>query len=248
MNEFYINEDGLRLHAKLEKPEGADKCPLLILIHGLTGNMEETHILGIKDAVLSAGIAVLRVEMYGHGQSEGSFSEHTILRWVTNAMTVTDYAQSLEFVTDLYFGGHSQGGLLTMIAGGIRPDAYKAIIPLSPGISIVDGAKRGRKAGFPFDSENIPDELYFKGLRMSGNWARTAKLINMDEVIAGYPGPVLLVHGDIDETVPVSYSIEAAAKYKNAKLEIIPGDTQCYDNHLDQVKETVKEFLLSLPE
>ncbi len=28
MEEFYIDCDGIRLHAKLDKPEGADKCPL----------------------------------------------------------------------------------------------------------------------------------------------------------------------------------------------------------------------------
>ncbi len=41
MKEYYIVDDGIRLHAKLEKPEGADKCPLVIIVHGYTGHMEE---------------------------------------------------------------------------------------------------------------------------------------------------------------------------------------------------------------
>ena len=32
-------------------------------------------------------------------------------------------------------------------------------------------------------------------------------------------------------------------KYKNAKLVQIPGDTHCYDEHLDQVTAAVKKFL-----
>ena len=36
MKEFYIDSDGIKLHAKLDKPEGADKCPLCIVIHGFT--------------------------------------------------------------------------------------------------------------------------------------------------------------------------------------------------------------------
>lgn len=247
MEEFYIVEDGLRLHAKLEKPEGKDHCPLMILVHGLTGNMEERHILGIKDAVLSAGIAVLRVEMYGHGQSDGNFYDHTILKWLTNAMTVTDYVQTLDFVTDVYLCGHSQGGLLTLIASGVRPDAYKAAILLSPGINIMDIGKRGWDGGFLFYPERPNDDLVFKGLRISGNYVRAARLINVNELAEHYRGPVLIVHGDQDVTVPVQYSIDIAEKYADSKLVIIPGDTHCYDNHLDQVEKTVKEFLLSLP-
>ena len=45
MEEFYIDCDGIRLHSKLDKPQGKDKCPLCILIHGFSGHMEEPHII-----------------------------------------------------------------------------------------------------------------------------------------------------------------------------------------------------------
>ena len=37
--EFYIDDDGIKLHAKLDMPVGfevGEKCPLAIVIHGLT--------------------------------------------------------------------------------------------------------------------------------------------------------------------------------------------------------------------
>ena len=128
MREFYIQDDGIRLHAKLDIPEGVSeesgKCPLCIVIHGLTGHMEETHIIGASKALNEEGIATLRVEMYGHGKSEGDFAKHTLYKWLGNAMTVTDYAKALPFVTDLYVMGHSQGGLTTMLLAGLKPDEY----------------------------------------------------------------------------------------------------------------------------
>ena len=45
MKEFFIDSDGTRIHAKLERPEGAEKGPLCILVHGFTGHMEEDHII-----------------------------------------------------------------------------------------------------------------------------------------------------------------------------------------------------------
>ena len=120
MKEFYITDDGIQLHAKLDMPEEKEKCPLVIVFHGLTGNMEERHITAVSNAMNEIGFATLRVELYGHGKSGGAFEQHNLMKWINNAMTVTDYAKTLDFVTDLYICGHSQGGLLTMLATGFR--------------------------------------------------------------------------------------------------------------------------------
>ena len=101
MKEFYIEDDGIRLHAKLDLPagiteedteSGKGRCPLAIIIHGLTGHMEETHIRAVASLMNEMGIASLRVEMYGHGKSDGAFRDHNLFKWLNNAMTVTDYA------------------------------------------------------------------------------------------------------------------------------------------------------------
>lgn len=244
MKEFYINDDNIRLHAKLDMPDGKEKCPLLILVHGLTGHMEEEHIVAVCDTMVNAGFAVLRAEMYGHGKSEGIFEEHTLFKWVSNIMTVTDYAKTLPFVTNLYLSGHSQGGLLTMLAAGMRQDDYKAIVPMSPALVIPDGAKKGNMLGITFDPEHIPDDLYYKDFHLRGNYFRCAQMIHPEDEIARYPKPVLLVHGDQDMAVPVQYSIDADRLYQNSRLVIIEGDDHNYHSHLDKVCEAVRAFLL----
>ena len=39
-------------------------------------------------------------------------------------------------------------------------------------------------------------------------------------------------------------STDAAKRYKNAELAIIPGETHCYNNHLDQVVEEVRNWMV----
>ena len=210
MKEFYIADDGIQLHAKLDMPEEKEKCPLVIVFHGLTGNMEERHITAVSSAMNEIGFATLRVELYGHGKSGGTFEQHNLMKWINNAMTVTDYAKTLDFVTDLYICGHSQGGLLTMLAAGMRADDFKAAIPMSPAIVIPDGARKGNLLGQPFDPEHIPDMVEWGDRHLSGNYLRTAQLLDVDEAIRKYEKPVLLIHGDADEAVPIEYSIDAA--------------------------------------
>ena len=131
-----------------------------------------------------------------------------------------------------------------MLVGALEHDHLKAILPLSPAIVIVDGAKQGNMLGGAFDPDNIPDEIHMpNGRILGGNYFRAAQMLPVDEAIRLYERPVLIVHGDEDESVPVKYAYEAAEKYKNCTLKIIQGDTHCYDHHLDEVCAVIGEFL-----
>jgi hypothetical protein len=253
MKEFYINDDGIRLHAKLDFPERKKTAPLLILLHGLTGHMEENHLVRIQQAVTKAGIAVLRVDLYGHGKSDGSFKDHTILKWITNLMTITDYAKAMPEVTELYLSGHSQGGLLAMIAAGIRPYDYQAVIPLSPGVSLPEDAREGSFLGISFDPDQIPDEITedIPGLgtvTLSGNYFRCMQLIDMKELISRYRSPVLIIHGQEDEVIPPEVSMAAAMLYERGRISVFKEEVHDYDHQLGLVCEAITSFLLSREE
>ncbi|MBR2699600.1 MAG: alpha/beta fold hydrolase [Clostridia bacterium] len=240
-SQFFIPDDGIRLNAKLDKPEGSDR--LVIVIHGFTGHMEETHITAVSRAFNDLGYATLRVDMYGHGHSDGAFRDHTLFKWMTNALTVIDYARGLEFAKEIYLCGHSQGGLLVMLAAGMRRELIRGLIPLSPAAMIPEICRRGEMLGIPFDPDNIPEELAFDDKTLGGNYLRVAQTIRVEDAIDRYDGPVLIVHGDDDESVPVQVGIDAANRYKNGTLALIPGDDHCYNRHLDQVVGAVKAWM-----
>ena len=242
---MWITEDGIRLNAQLDLPEGSPaKCPLVLLIHGFTGHMEERHILAMRDVFVQEGLAVLRADMYGHGHSDGSFENHTLYKWLTNLLTLYEYARSLDFVTDIYLCGHSQGGLAVMLGAGMLADRIKGLIPLSPAVMIPEDARRGTLLGQSFDPEHIPDVLMtWDGMRLKGNYIRVAQTIYPELAMDRYQGPVLLVHGDADGAVPIACSREAAKRYKSARLVEIPGDGHCYELHLDQAAQAVRAWI-----
>ena len=111
MKDFYIENNGGRIHCRLDLPPECKRCPLLLIFHGLTGHMEEEQISALAKAVNEIGYASLRADLYGHGKSDGIFADHTISIWLEQVLAVTNHAKSLPFVTDLYMAGHSQGGL-----------------------------------------------------------------------------------------------------------------------------------------
>ena len=240
-----IYDDGIRLDCEMSLPKTQkDQCPIVVLIHGFTGNKDETHILAMKQAFTDAGLAVLRADMYGHGKSGGTFEDHTLYKWVTNALTLIDYARNLEWTGDVYLCGHSQGGLTAMLAAAMKQDVIAGLMPLSPAAMIPELARKGELLGLRFDPDHIPEFLdSWNNGRLNGNYARVAQTIYVDRAISRYKGPVLLVHGDADGAVPVQISIDAAKKYRNAELKIIPGDGHCYEKHLDQAVAAVQEWI-----
>ena len=241
-----IFDDGIRLNAQLDMPRGAgEKCPLVIVVHGFTGNMEERHILAISGMLNEIGFATLRADMYGHGKSGGEFHNHTLYKWLSNLLTLIDYARSLDFVTDLYLCGHSQGGLAVILAAALKHDVIRGLIPLSPATMIPEYARRGEMLGVVFDPDHIPEEIRSpRDWVLGGNYLRVAQTIRVEDAIDRYTGPVLLVHGDADESVPMQCSVDAAARYQNAELAIIKGDTHCYDFHLDEAVAAVRAWML----
>lgn len=250
MKEFYIDSDGVRLHAKLDMPEGykeGDRCPLALVIHGLTGHMEEPHITAAAKTFNDLGIASLRVEMYGHGKSGGEFRDHNLFKWLNNVMSAMKYARSLDFVTDMYICGHSQGGLTAMLAAGMYPDVFKAGIFLSPASMVPGKARVGELFKVRFDPMSIPDELFVSDTeKVTADYVRAAQLIDLDDAVRRFTKPVLIVHGDEDEAIPFEYSLKLGDDYADAKVVIIRGDDHCYNSHLDQVTDAMHDFLSML--
>lgn len=77
-----------------------------------------------------------------------------------------------------------------------------------------------------------------------------AQTVYVEPAIDAYEGPVVFCKpflqkegcGDADETVPFKYGEIAVARYKNASLVRIEGDTHCFDNHLDQMIDAVSNW------
>ena len=63
------------------------------------------------------------------------------------------------------------------------------------------------------------------------------------KVIGNYKGDVLIVHGDKDDVVPLSYSKRAATVYESANLIIFEGGGHGFRERIDEAAAYSLEFL-----
>ena len=240
---MFLTDHGIRLSAVLERPNEAPG-PLVIFLHGFTSSKDRPHNVASCEAMREAGFATLRVDLYGHGESDGAFRRHTLNHWVSNAMAAVAWAEEQDWVTEVWLSGHSQGGLTAALAAGQAPEHIRGLILRAPAFMIPGCARAGSMLGHSFDPEHIPDSFpVIKGLTLDGTYLRAAQAIRVEDAIDRFPWPVLLIHGDEDDTVPPEDSVKAAARYRQATLEIMRGETHHFDRHPGELKRIIRDWL-----
>ncbi len=243
MEKVWINDDGIRLSAVLGKLEGAGKCPLAILLHGFTSAKDRPHNVLAAAAMREAGCATLRFDLYGHGESGGEFRKHTLYKWISNTLAVIDYVRELGY-TDLYLSGHSQGGLVAALAAGMERDRIRGLILRAPAFMIPQAARDGNLLGKTFDPDHVPDSVTaVNGLELDGNYIRTAQAVRAEDAADDYKGPVLILHGDEDDTVPLADSRRMAERYADCELAVISGETHHFDRHPEQMQALIRTWM-----
>ncbi len=206
----------MKIYGKLYVPVTTEKCPAVILSHGYNGSGDD--FVRECEYFASHGIVALAIDFCGgssRSRSRGSSLKMSLLTEKADLDAAVDYVKTLKQADpeQIFLFGGSQGGFVSALTAAGRPEEIRGLILYYPAFCIPDDWKKK----FPGE-EDIPETMEFWGLTLGEDYFHTARSLETFETIAGYGGPVLLIHGDEDEIVPLSYSVRAREVYKNAVL------------------------------
>lgn len=250
--EISVKRDGLTLRGELMKPEGVEKCPVAIIFHGIMsskGSDSSSMFYRISEELLKKGIASVRFDFNGHGESDGEFEDMTVLSEILDAGKIIDWVRNQPFTSDIYIVGHSQGGLVgSMIAGYYREYVSKLVL-LAPAATIKDDALMGSCFGIKYDPYYLPEHMVLRDLEKKeyhlGNmYYRVAKTLPVYETASLFRGKTLILHGTHDQAVGIQGSLRYEAAMKNVEVELIKGEEHGLNLFsLDHVIKRTVEFL-----
>ena len=198
-----LRRAGLTLRGVLERP-GDGPCPLVLMLHGFGGCMDADGGMfqDISDCLTGAGLATLRFDFNGHGQSEGEFTAMTPYNEIEDAAAFLRYARSLDFVTGVSLLGHSQGGVIAGMLAGYYHDAVERLVMLAPAATLKTDAQKGRCFMATYDPRRIPESVNVDGRHeVGGLYFRMAQTLPIYEVTAQFAGPMLVAYGGQDRVV-----------------------------------------------
>jgi|GEM_PF-3315348 dienelactone hydrolase len=172
MEGFYIGDSGV--YARLFRPHGVSKCPLVVIFHGIPGNEQNSD---LAYALRDEGYAVLIPNYNGCWGSNGSYRIQTI---PDNVKTVLDYVTEADFIQTwdidgdrIGVVGHSLGGWAALISPKISKK-IKGIIALDPvaNLSVPEGPDmEARMASFVIPLKDVTPAQLAEGWKWaSHNW------------------------------------------------------------------------------
>lgn len=216
-------EDGLRLAAwyvpSVAPAAPAGAHPALILVHGLGSHRGE--LLPLARDLALRGYGLLLLDLRAHGQSEGRASTLGLLE-VRDVRAAVRFLQARPDVDPARLGiyGQSLGAAVAIMAAAELPP-LKAVVADS-GFASVDWLVRHQFQAF----SRLPSSLGPLVAALGGWQAGVdpAQVAPVERIGRISPRPVLLIHGELDET----FSVENARLLKQAagepsELWILPG-------------------------
>lgn len=196
------------------------------------------------EALAEHGYAVYCFDFCGGSsgsRSDGSTLEMSVFTEQADMEAVIAMIQELEYVDNenLFLMGTSQGGAVSAITGAAHKEEIRGMVLLYPAFLLAE------RANELFQSvEEIPDTYFF--LWMEVGRAYFEPLIGYDiyEEIAAYDRDVLMIHGDADSIVPLTYSERALEVYPSSELKVISGGGHgFYGEDARQVIDYMLEYL-----
>lgn len=174
-------------------------------MHGADSSKESHH--DFARAAVALGLGVLCFDQRGHGESGGRLDA----RAVDDVVTVAAHLRTAlgDPRAPLALRGSSMGGYLAILAAA--PAAAGAVVAICP--ASAEGLARGLRNGrfrFAVDAEG------FTRL-MNGR--------DLGDAVGALQVPLLLMHAEGDEQVPVEHSRELAAlaRHPESRLIAVPG-------------------------
>lgn len=250
MEKIMIPGDHGLLASTLEKPvlKPGEKCALVIICHGFGGNRKEGLIGDLGWQLASKGIATLRFDFNGHGESEGEFKDMTVPNELQDAKSIYQYVSTLPFVdTDrIAVVGHSQGGVVAgMLAGELGHGRIKAAVLMAPAAVLRDDAIRGNTFGKFYNPLNPPAEgVDLGGGKVLGpEYIKTAFSLPIYETAGRFHGKACVIHGTGDRVVPYTYGKRFNELWPGSEYHEMPGFDHGFGPNPQQAIDVAIDFL-----
>lgn len=218
----FRNAGGERIAGTLHRPESISEAGV-VLGHCFTCSRHTSILRDISRRLCEAGIAALRFDFSGNGQSEGNFAQTTYTRHIDEMRRAAAMLAD-EGRTRLGLAGHSMGASIAVLAGDELPGVR--------GVCALAGRLAGLDPTLIFNTVQLEElrqtgRVHFQSrgrdLTLGREFFEDARRYDVPGIVAALPAPLMVVHGDQDEIIPVQNAYEARSSNPDVELFILPG-------------------------
>lgn len=217
----FANAHGDTLSGVLHHPAQGTTRGAVILCHGMESNKESEKLVYLGRAMAQRGSLVLRFDFRYVGESSGKFED------ITYSGEVDDLKAAHALVRSRNPGkiailGSSMGGTVALLFAAQQPSLAALVTVAAP----IHPERFPSRVLTPAQAEQwrVQGFTRHNGQRINLSLLHDLESLNVPEAAKKITCPVLILHGDADEVVPVEEAYEISACLTNSKrLSILPG-------------------------
>ncbi|MDT3400511.1 alpha/beta fold hydrolase [Streptomyces sp. B1866] len=214
--------DGLHLAGSLVRPE-EPTAHALVMVHGGGVTREEGGFFTRLAAGLAdSGVASLRFDLRGHGESEGKQEELTLAAILNDIRVALAYLREATDSQKVSLLGASFGGGICAYYAAKRPEELTRLVLLNPQL---DYKKRNVDSRDYWTNDYLNDEMaaqltsqgfiqFTPSLRHGRAIFNEVFWLKPHEALGEIHAPTLIVHGTKDTLVPIGGTMAAVPKFK----------------------------------
>ena len=207
--------DGSRIACRLRPGQS----PTLVFFPGYASDMEGTKALALDAFAERRGLAMLRFDYSGTGSSGGSFEEGTLDRWLDESLAAIDRLTE----GPLLLIGSSMGGWIALHAALLRPERAVGLVGIAAAPDFTEwGFSAEQKAELKRNGRIEEPNPYGPEPQVVTRafWESGQRLQLLDAEIA-IACPVRLIHGEIDEEVPIEVASRTMGRLRSADVQLL---------------------------
>lgn len=225
--------DGYTLRGLYTTPDG-EFSKLVVMLHGFTGHKNENGYFFkyLSWELANNGIASLRFDFMGSGDSDGYFKDFTLDTLLSDASCIIDEGVILNHHKNIILLGFSMGGAIASRISLRKNSLIEKMILASPAGNMPLLLEAAYNTRTPNDNECVDMGGYYLSKKTVDSFQNYDFYKNLEE----YTKQVLIIHGSKDAAVDLQYSRKFYESYKFATYEIIPNATHCYTAIEDRKK------------
>ena len=208
-------------------PEGNGPFPLVVINHGHGGSRQENGgFAGVAKALSARGIASIRMDFPGCGDSKVSFMENNLTNMISDSNACRDFMVKNYPIDKKNMGllGYSMGGRVSLAIMLSKNNPYKAAGLLAPATYPYDTPQNQANYRTALKDGVYKQPWYGRDLTISPKFYED--LFAFDKVLENLPkmNNVMIVYGDKDDMVPPAVCRAAADKLGAKTVEVKDAD------------------------
>ena len=224
---------------------------LAILCPGYLDTKDYAHLVFLAEDLAMQGYSAVRFDPIGTWESEGNIEDYTVTQELEDIKSIIDFMLNRQPYPNIVVGGHSRGGLISVIYASKDKRVTEVLAIMSPYALVrtvnIGKIAKWKQEGSRKSIRDIPNSKDQKEFNVPYSDIEDSEQYDVLDIVSKLQIPLIFVAGEKDDVIPV----EDVKKFYDRAIQpkeliVVEGIDHNYRHHPDEIDKVNKLIIQAL--